>query len=517
MKENVSETGAGDFSHSGKNGERIEELHIRAYEPDYEEKINAIFWLMHKETEESRRIDCHSCGYGSCLEMATAISRGESKIENCVHYMADENLKISMIDIRNGIPNYNAYLKFTDKLIRSGKITEYSAVYFNIVNFKIINQKYGFLKGDEALREYGVAVAKMAGEEELIALVSGDSYVGMVRAARLNELLEALKAVPVSCLASMTGKPVFLSARAAVYQPDGSDTSPQLMMEKLSVTFEEISRLHNQNICYYDEKIREKKMREDFIAHAIGASMQAGEFEVYYQPKVNINTRKIVGAEALLRWQHEGDMISPSEFIPICEKTGQVQRLDFFVLDTVCSHIKKWLEEGVEVVAISVNFSKQHFVKDTVSEDIVHVVEKWGIPKGCLEIEFTETAYLEDSDDLISSIHKLHGYGLTVSMDDFGTGYSSLSMLQNMSFDTLKLDKSFLENAVGKPRSRVVIGNIIRMAKELDMSVVSEGIETEKELEYMKLMDCDIAQGYLFDKPLPHDEFEKRLKQPVYL
>lgn len=508
MRENVSELNVG----------RLEGRHIRAYEPDYEEKINAIFWLMHKETEESREINCHSCGYGSCLEMATAISKGESKIENCIHYMADDQLKISMIDIRNGIPNYNAYLKFTDKLISSGKITEYSAIYFNIINFKQINQKYGFRNGDAALREYCVAVAKMAKAEELIAVVSGNSYVGVVHSERLPEVLKALEEVPVFCLKDPeTGKPVPISARVSVYLPDGSDTSPQMMVEKLAAAFEEISRTQNQRICYYDEKIRQKKMREEFITHAIGPAMDAGEFDVYYQPKVDINARKIVGAEALIRWRHEGDMISPAEFIPVCERTGQVQKLDFYVLNTVCRHIRKWVEEGIEVVTISVNFSKHHFIKDTVAEEINDVVETWGIPRECLEIEFTETAYLEDGDNLVSSINKLHSYGLSVSMDDFGTGYSSLSMLQNMSFDTLKLDKSFLENAVGEPRSRAVIGNIIRMAKELKMSVVSEGIETENELEYMKLMECDIAQGYLFDQPLPHDEFEQRLKQPVYL
>ena len=152
-----------------------------------------------------------------------------------------------------------------------------------------------------------------------------------------------------------------------------------------------------------------------------------------------------------------------------------------------------------------------------MAERINQVAETYGIPKKYLEIEFTETAYLEGSVNLISSINKLHEFGISASMDDFGTGYSSLSMLQNMSFDTLKLDKSFLDNrSLGKERSRAVIGNIIRMAKELDMSIVSEGIETESELEYMKALDCDIAQGYLFDRPLTHDEFEQRLMQSVY-
>ena len=249
--------------------------------------------------------------------------------------------------------------------------------------------------------------------------------------------------------------------------------------------------------------------------NSVEPGLQAKEFEVFYQPKVNMKTRKLIGAEALIRWRRNGSIVPPMDFIPICEKVGLVQKLDFYVLDTVCRHIVEWIDKGITMVPISVNFSKQHFVEDTVAEHINKIAEKWKTPKQYLEIEFTETAYLDDGHNLVSSIDKLHEFGISSSMDDFGTGYSSLSMLQNMSFDTLKLDKTFLQEG-NDERSRKVIENIIRMAKELNMSIVSEGIETEKELQYMSDMDCDIAQGYLFDKPLTHDEFEKRLIRIYY-
>ncbi|MCM1257502.1 MAG: EAL domain-containing protein [Roseburia sp.] len=507
-----------DFMRDYSREKYLDERHIFSYNARYGEEIDNIFSLMHKNTEESRRIDCHSCGYSSCLEMATAISKGYNRIENCVHYVKDENLRISMIDIRSGIPNYNAYLNFTDKMIAGGKITEYCTIYFNISNFKFINQKYGFRQGDAALREYCGLVAKLAKEEELIALAGGNNFVGVIRKERLPLILKALEAVPVSSIRdSLTGEKVCISARVAVYGPDGTDTSPQMIMEKLSSTYDEINREQNETVRYYDDKIRQRKSREELIMNSIGPALKKMEFVVYYQPKVDMKSRRIIGAEALIRWNHNGKLVSPMEFIPISEKTGQVQKLDFYVLETVCRHIAKWREKGIEVVPISVNFSKHHFVENTVAEQINQVAENFNIPKKYLEIEFTETAYIEGSENLISSINKLHEFGISSSMDDFGTGYSSLSMLQNMGFDTLKLDKSFLDNrSQGKDRSRAVIGSIIRMAKELDMSIVSEGIETESELEYMKALDCDIAQGYLFDRPLTHDEFEQRLMQSVY-
>lgn len=480
-----------------------------------EAKLEQIFHRMHKDTEESRRIDCHSCGYSSCREMARAIAGGYNTIENCVHYLKDENMRVSMIDIRTGIPNFNAYLNFTEKLLVENRVQDYGFLYFNINNFKFVNQKYGFRRGDAALKEYCMTVSELAGKDELVALVGGNNFVGIFKEEHLKDILHKLEGIPLITLADNNGGQVYLSARVAVYIPDGKDNSPQMIMEKMSTTFAEINRSISQSILYYDERLRQQKIYEDEIINSVEPGLQAREFEVFYQPKVNMKTRRLIGAEALIRWRRNGSMIPPMDFIPICEKVGLVQKLDFYVLDTVCRHIVEWIDKGISMVPISVNFSKQHFVEDTVAEHINKIAEKWKTPKQYLEIEFTETAYLDDGHNLVSSIDKLHEFGISSSMDDFGTGYSSLSMLQNMSFDTLKLDKTFLQEG-NDERSRKVIENIIRMAKELNMSIVSEGIETEKELQYMSGMDCDIAQGYLFDKPLTHDEFEKRLIQVYY-
>lgn len=480
-----------------------------------EVQLEQIFHRMYKDTEESRRIDCHSCGYSSCREMAKAIAGGYNTIENCVHYLKDENMRVSMIDIRMGIPNLNAYLNFTEKLLVENRVQEYAFLYFNINDFKFVNQKYGFRRGDAALKEYCMTVVELAGKDELVALVGGNNFVGIFKEENIKDILHKLEGIPLITLADNNGGQVYLSARVAVYIPDGKDNSPQMIMEKMSTTFAEINRSISQSVLYYDERLRQQKIYEDEIVNSVEPGLQAGEFEVFYQPKVNMKTRKLIGAEALIRWRRNGSIVPPMDFIPICEKVGLVQKLDFYVLDTVCRHIVEWIDKGIAMVPISVNFSKQHFVEDTVADHINKIAEKWKTPKQYLEIEFTETAYLDDGHNLVSSIDKLHEFGISSSMDDFGTGYSSLSMLQNMSFDTLKLDKTFLQEG-NDERSRKVIENIIRMAKELNMSIVSEGIETEKELQYMSDMDCDIAQGYLFDKPLTHDEFEKRLIQMYY-
>lgn len=507
-----------DFVHTYDENKFQNESHIYRYKPEYDEKIDAIFRAMHKDTLESRAIDCHSCGYSSCLEMAAAIARGYNSIENCVHYVKDENFRISLTDTRTGIPNYNAFLTFTEQRIAENTLCNYATLLFNINNFKFINQKYGFKRGDLALKEYAASVAELAASDELIALIGGDDFIGIIKSEHLSAMLDTLSAVPLYTLSeSDSGQIVCVSARIAVYIPDGTDTSPQMLSEKLSTTYHAIQRTQSQTILYYDHAFRENELHEEMLMHAIEPALSDREFEVYYQPKVDMKTRQLVGAEALIRWNRDGALIPPMEFIPICEKTGLIQKIDFYVLEEVCRHIAEWLENGSRVVPVSVNFSKHHFTENTAAERINAVAEKWKVPKQYLEIEFTETAYMEDSRNLILSIDKLHEFGIASSMDDFGTGYSSLSMLQNMSFNTLKLDKSFLNDGnFEDERCRAVIENIIRMAKQLDMSIVSEGIETEKELEYMKQMRCDIAQGYLFDKPLPKQEFEKRMVQEFY-
>lgn len=506
---------AEDFARKYQSGPHTDDNLNPISEDEQEKKLDRIFLRMHKNTAESRKIDCHSCGYSSCREMAKAISMGYNRIENCVHYLKDENMRISMIDIRTGIPNFYAYLNFVEKILSEERVQEYRFIYFNINNFKFVNQKYGFRRGDAVLKEYCMTVAELAKADELVALIGGNNFAGVLKEEHLEEVLHKLEGIPLITLENSNGEQVYISARVAVYIPDGTDSSPQMIMEKMSTTFAEINRSINQSVLYYDEGLRQRKDYEDEVMNSVEPALEAKEFEVFYQPKVNMKTRKLIGAEALIRWRRNGSIVPPMDFIPICERVGLVQKLDFYVLDTVCRHIVEWIDKGIEMVPISVNFSKQHFVEDTVAERINEIAEKWKTPKQYLEIEFTETAYLDDGHNVISSIDKLHEFGISSSMDDFGTGYSSLSMLQNMSFDTLKLDKTFLQEG-NDERSRKVIENIIRMAKELNMSIVSEGIETEKELQYMSGMDCDIAQGYLFDKPLTHDEFEKRLIQVFY-
>lgn len=483
-----------------------------------ESRLEEIFVSMHKLTEQSRMIDCYSCGYDSCREMAVAIANGCNSIENCVHYLKDANLKASLTDLRTGINNVNAFLQFVGRKIAEDRLPDYMGILFNIIDFKYVNQKYGHKYGDRLLVAYSHTVERLAGQDEIVCIYGGNSYAALIKKENLDRVIAKLSDLEIACpTPELSGGTVRLSARVAVYPPEASDTHPSVVMEKLSGTYGLMQRFGNNTVLYYDDRLRRQVMEEETVFNEIKPALENEEFLVYYQPKVDIRTRCLEGAEALIRWRHKGEIIPPFRFIPLCEQRGMIEELDFYVLERTCRDMEAWIQKGIRVVPVSVNFSKNHFSDERTAERINAVIERYHVPKKYIEIEFTESAYHDNEKQLIASIDKLHAYGIASSMDDFGTGYSSLSMLQGMDFDTLKLDRSFLTNtSFEEGRRRTVIGSIIRMAKALNMAIVSEGIETESELEYMKSLDCDIVQGYLFDKPLEHDEFEKRLVMKYY-
>ena len=245
-------------------------------------------------------------------------------------------------------------------------------------------------------------------------------------------------------------------------------------------------------------------------------ALQNNEFVVYFQPKVSITDMRIAGAEALVRWNYDGQVLPPVKFIPFCERTGLVIDIDFYVLEETCKKMREWMDAGMQLVRISVNFSKYHFNEEGVAERIYSVIEHYGIPPEYIEVEFTETAYLDKEELLESTVDKLRSYGIKSSIDDFGSGYSSLNLLQNMDFEVVKLDKSLLGKGVDNDKARKVISSIIHMAKELNMEVLAEGVETVEELKLLRNLRCDIVQGYFFDKPLPVTEFERRLRAGGY-
>jgi EAL domain-containing protein (putative c-di-GMP-specific phosphodiesterase class I) len=250
----------------------------------------------------------------------------------------------------------------------------------------------------------------------------------------------------------------------------------------------------------------------DLLKASLWQALEREEFQVYYQPQVNLQTGKIISAEALVRWQHpERGLIMPGEFISIAEETGFIIPLGEWVLRTACQQIQAWRNAGFEMLRVAVNLSPRQFHQPDLSTRIAQILAEIGLESSSLELELTENLMVQDPESAIASLKKLKDLGVSISIDDFGTGYSSLSYLMQYPFDILKIDRCFVSNVIDGCSKAAIIKAIIEMAHSLCLEVIAEGVETEAEKDFLWRYECDIMQGYLFSPPVPAADFEQML------
>ena len=259
---------------------------------------------------------------------------------------------------------------------------------------------------------------------------------------------------------------------------------------------------YNKRYFVYDDKMEEKIIKENDIEMIMEEGIEKQEFKVFYQPKINNKTKKVDGAEALVRWQREDRLIPPNEFIPIFEKNKFIIKLDKYIFEKVCEDIKDWKEKFNKKIKVSVNISKEHLLQEEFIEEYLKIASKKNIKPEEIELEITESAMVDEDFDMFNIFQKIKETGFKISIDDFGTGYSSLSMLQNMPIDVIKIDKSF----INQPQ---ILEVIMKLAKNMNLKTVAEGAETSVQVQRLKELDVDLLQGYYYSRPLEKSEFEK--------
>lgn len=266
---------------------------------------------------------------------------------------------------------------------------------------------------------------------------------------------------------------------------------------------------------WFNEKLKEEQLWERYVEENMERALAEGELHVYIQPKYNAGTKRLGGAEALIRWisPTEG-FIGPGKFIPIFEKNGFITKIDDFMLSSVAKLQAKWYQEGRNVVPISVNISRAHFTQEDLAEHICKIVEDSGAPKELIELELTESAFFEDKDILINTVEKLKSMGFSISMDDFGAGYSSLNSLKDLRLDVLKIDADFFRGKQeNEERGSLIVSETIQLAKNLGMTTVAEGIESAEQVDFLAENGCDLIQGFYFAKPMPVADYEMRMEE----
>lgn len=306
------------------------------------------------------------------------------------------------------------------------------------------------------------------------------------------------------------GHEIFLSARIGIafFGRDGRDLDT--LIKHASAAREETKKAGNQLYQFYLAAIGAKSQKELLLELELRQALERQEFQVYYQPKVNLRTQEIEGAEALVRWHHpERGFVPPGEFIPLAEKTGFIIPLGEWILRTACTQVQAWLALGLSPIRVAVNLSGHQFSQPHLGKFIVEVLQETGLDPQYLELELTESTVMHNPEAAIATLTELKALGIQISIDDFGTGYSSLSYLRQLPFDILKIDRSFVSSLTQDAKNVAITTAILQMAHSLNLKVVAEGVETEAELAFFSGHQCDQIQGYWFSPPLSAQAFEE--------
>ena len=418
-----------------------------------------------------------------------------------------------------GYPNIRAFTRHVERISSLNKIGEYTAVCFNLQRFSIINIQLGREQGDIAMMKYFNLIKNIIGDDGVACRLGGDNFVACFRDEVKDQILEVFGGVPVAYDMN-TGKRVMVSACAGVFDiPDGfSPENPMAMMDKIYPAMMIAKQEDHGVIVTYDDSMEKMRANINHIRDIFPKALEDDEFQPYYQPKVDVTWGTIVGAEALCRWVRDGKIVPPMEFIPVLEQNTDICRLDYYMLERVCKDLRRWIDEGKKVVRVSTNFSRKNLAEVDLLSDIISVVDKYKIPHDLIEIELTETTTVAGFRDLKRVVTGLREVGISTSIDDFGMGYSSLNLLQDVPWNVLKIDKSFLpmDDEKNMSKNHLMYKHVVSMAREIGLEVITEGVETSKQLDILRNNHCHVAQGYYFDKPLPVEEFEDRLDKHKY-
>lgn len=439
----------------------------------------------------------------------------EAKIYNLAYY-----------DELTELPNRELFSQSLERTIAIAKRDDkqFAVLFVDLDRFKRINDTLGHTIGDELLKDVAdrlakctratdtvakldsrasgnIKLARLGGDEFVVKLYGVDSEDSVAMVA--TRIIEALTP-PFTCAGHQFV--VTPSIGIAMYPHDGSN-GEELLMNADSAMYR-AKAVGRNNFKFYSETMRTKSLHRLDLENLIREAIEEQQFELYFQPKVNAQTFRLVGAEALLRWHHpERGTIAPDDFIPIAEETGLIVPLGQWVLNEACRQVAAWSESPIGRVPVSVNISSHQFRDSGLVSDVLSAIANAGIKTTDIELEITESVLLQDVDRTLIELKALKEAGVSLSIDDFGTGYSSLSYLKRFPIDTIKIDRSFVKDLHEDADDAAICAAILAMSKQLGLNVVAEGVETREQLEFLRRHNCDHIQGYICSKPLPAPDF----------
>ena len=420
-------------------------------------------------------------------------------------------------DALTGYPNYKALTEEAPRLIGSHP-ESYAIVYMDMHQFKSVNDTFGYDAGDRLLKEISGLVSGFVKKNERFARMYADKFVLLLQFEGQGAFAKRMELLSAGLDGLCTGKGEFetvnLLFSGGIFRLQKDACDLDMACDRANYAKDTISELCANTFVYYDDVMRSRILSERALEGSMQRALDNGEFIPYYQPKVNVITGEVVGVEALVRWNHpERGILPPGAFIPFFEKNGFVVKIDFDIFDQVCMRLREWIDGGNEPVPVSINFSRRHMLDRRFVQKIKDIADRRHAPPALLEIEITETVELESLDVAVEFARSLKKCGFSISIDDYGTGYSSISFLQKIPFDVLKLDKSFIENAMKSQMAGDIMRHLVMAVRDNGVRVLCEGIETEEQRDFIISQNCRFAQGFLYAKPMPWDAFERYLSR----
>jgi diguanylate cyclase (GGDEF)-like protein/PAS domain S-box-containing protein len=438
----------------------------------------------------------------------TTAKRYEAELEHRAKY-----------DRLTGLPNRSLLMDRLEQAIAfaSARADPVWVVTFDLDNFKYVNDTLGHLAGDLLLRELAPRIAAAVAPTDTAARTGGDEFVLVLTggiderqaAAVVNAMMQA-----VSQPLTLEDHPLVVtcSAGVAAFPTDGAD--PETLIKHAEIAMYRAKERGRNTEQFYRPAMNERAVERLSLESALRNALTHDELELYYQPQVELASNRVIGVEALVRWHHpQFGMVRPDRFIALAEETGLIVPIGAWVLCTACKQNKAWQCAGLGHMRVAVNLSARQFAEPDLMRVVSGVLEESGLDPSCLEIELTESLVMASVDLGIRTMHQLKALGVQLSIDDFGTGYSSLSYLKRFPVDSLKIDQSFVRDIAGDRDGAAMVGAIISLAHELRMQVIAEGVETEAQLDYLRLRGCDEVQGHYFSRPLPCAEVERVLRE----
>ena len=444
-------------------------------------------------------------------EMEVSRDQAKSVIEDDPSFL-DKNALYDMAlkEPITGHYNWNHLVSYLEMPMDAG-IDDYAFVHFDVKAFRVINEVYGHIAANKVLRN----IVRAMNEADFVyasARCHNDNFAMMIKDMPPSEMMDKLSRF-FDGLSHLEEDPNYkIYYRCGVVPMQRAILSGNRVADAGKLAQSKGINSGRTDIIFYTDEMHDDVMWGSYIKAYLETAIENDEFLVFLQPKFDIHTEKVEGAEALIRWDYQGKgLLHPYRFIPFFEKDGSIGKIDDIVLRKVCEAFARWKKEGRPLFPISVNLSRNQMYDDGIIEHLTAIVDSYDVDHSLIDFELTESATYDDKEWMIAVLEGLRDRGFKISMDDFGTGYSSFSLLTEMPLDTLKIDKSFVDKVGSKDEKEkdiAVIRHIISLAKELDFVCLAEGAEEKNQVERLRSLGCDVIQGYYYSRPIPLDVYE---------